>query len=222
MSAAQQNTRDLVESNGRQTATFRFPAAWDAWKYDDEVDPKNRFYQSHVKRAAAVSAVDFVAYDLQADALLMIECKDIRGATADNLPRLSDSPSPDEGQVNAFIKKSNLAVKVDRAKPYLPREFAKNIRDTLVGLIGATRANDPALEKLVRPVIAGKKLVCVLSFEMDALAHWQPGEGGRLLSTLKKAIEREVSFLQNVEVIICSGLNRVAPHSYNWQILVSP
>lgn len=222
MSAQQQNTRDLVESNGRHTATFRFPAAWDAWKYDDDVDPKNRFYQDHVKRAGAVSAVDFVAHDLQADALVMIECKDIRGATAVNLPRLSDQPSQDERQASALIKKNNLAVKVDRAKPFLPREFAKNIRDTLVGLIGAKRANDHALENLAGHVIAGKKLVCVLSLEMDALAHWQPGEGGRLLGTLKKAIEREVSFLQNVEVIICSGLNRVAPHSYNWQILVSP
>lgn len=187
MSAVQQNTRDLVESNGRQTATFRFPAVWDAWKYDDAVDPKNRFYQDQVKRAGAVSAVDFVVHDPQADALVMIECKDIRGATASNLPRLSDLPSQDEGQVNTFIKKNNLAVKVDRAKPYLPREFAKNIRDTLVGLIGATRANDPALGKLAEPVLAGKKLVCVLSLEMDALANWQPGEGGRLLSTLKKS-----------------------------------
>lgn len=218
----QLNTRDLIESNGRHTAIFRLPTAWKAWKYDDEVDTKNRFYRDHVKTCAGMSAVDFVAHDLQADTLVMIECKDIRGATVENLPRLSDHPSQDESKVVAFVKKNSLAVKVNRAKPYLPFEFAKNIRDTLVGLIGATRAQDAALGPLSGEVIAGKKLVCVLSFEMDVHPDWQPNEGVRLLSRLKAAVVREVSFLQNVEVIICSGLNRIPPHHYEWQILVSP
>jgi len=214
--APQQNFRELVESNGRQTATFRFPAAWTAYKYDDEDDPHNRFYRDKVKRAGAVSAVDFVAFDVQADALVMVECKDIRGATADNMPRLQehvDTPKDQAlaeaiGAFKSFIKKRDLPLKVVRDKPYLPMEFAKNIRDTLVGLLAAHRAQNQALQ--------------AFSFEMDALPDWKPYEGARLLARLKAAIEREVSFLQNVEVIICSGLNRVQPHQYTWQIRVSP
>jgi hypothetical protein len=113
-------------------------------------------------------------------------------------------------------------VTVQRAKPYLPREFAKNIRDTLVGLAAAARANDPALRAFAGLFHAKKKLVCVLSFEMDADPSWQPNEGGRLLSKLKSAIEREISFLQNVEVIICSGLYSTPSHHYSWKLVASP
>lgn len=223
-------TRDLVESNGRQATTLRIPAAWTAWKYDDETDPGNRFYRSQVKLATAVSAVDFVAFDPHADALVMIECKDIRGATAENLPRLAGQMDPPAdptlkkaiGNFKTMIKSHGLPLRVERDKPYLPVEFAKNVRDTLVGLMGAQRASDTALKGLAAHATAGKKVVCVLSFEMDPLPHWQGDEGARLLSKLKAAIEREVSFLQNVEVVICSRLSRVLPHPYQWQVLVQP
>lgn len=217
-----QPTRVLVESNGRHTATFRFPAHWDAWKYDEEGNGANGFFQGQVKGASGVSAVDFVAHDAGCDALLLIECKDIRGATDENRPRLSLALSKDEFEARRLIKSAGLSATVARRKPYLPHEFAKNLRETLVGLMAAARAGDPALGALAGLVLGGRKLVCVLSFEMDPLPDWQPGEGARLLSRLKTAIEREVAFLQNVEVVICSGLHATPPHAYQWQIQVSP
>lgn len=222
LNANHDTTKDLLENNGRHTTTFRFPAQWNAWKYDDDEDPDNRFFKSQVQTASGLSAVDFVAHDANSDTLLLIECKDIRDATPENLPRLADAPSADESEVGKYIKKNKFAVTVQRAKPYLPREFAKNIRDTLVGLAGASRANDPALHAFAGLLHAGKKLVCVLSFEMDTDPNWQPNEGGRLLSRLKAAIEREISFLQNVEVVICSQLYSTPSHHYKWQIVVSP
>lgn len=223
-------TRDLVESNGRHTATLRVPAAWDAWKYDDQHDSTNRFYKDKVLRATAVSAVDFVAFDVQARALVMVECKDIRGATIENLPRLAPQLEPPANPaaakaIGAFknsIQQHALPLKIERAKPYLPVEFARNVRDTLVGLLGAARTKDPALQGFAAHAIAGRSLVCVLSFEMDPLPAWQRDEGSRLLSRLKVAIERELDFLHSVEVVICSRLNRVQSPPYQWQIVVSP
>ena len=215
--------KELHESNGRHTTTLRVPAQWKARKYDDDQDASNPFFKNHIKKASGLSAVDFVAHDETANTLLLIECKDFRGddGTLKNLPRLADTPSDDESTVAQYIKKNKLAVTVQRAKPYLPREFAKNVRDTLIGLTAAQRADDPALKGFIQLFHAGQKFVCVLSLEMDAVSHWQPGEAGRLLGRLKTAIEREISFLQNVELVICSGLHTSRPHSYEWEIVAS-
>lgn len=214
-------TRDLVEHNGRHAMTLRFPASWQALKYDDETDPGNQFFKTRVKTATRVSAVDFVLQDADQDALVLIECKDFRSDTAANLPRLSDQPTEDEKAASALLKKQGLKVRIDRGKPFLATEFAKNVRDTLVGLLAAARAGDQALAPFADMVLQQRPLVCVLSLEMDAQPSWRPGEGSRLLGLLKSRMERELAFLSATEVVIHSGLRPQAPSRRGWEILVS-
>jgi hypothetical protein len=221
MTSTSQPTRDLVEDNGRHTTTLRIPAAWNALKYDDEDNPSNRFFKTRVKTATKVSAVDFLLHDADSDALVLIECKDFRGDTVPNLPRLSDQPTEDEKTASALLKKHALKVKIDRSKPFLATEFAKNIRDTLVGLLAAARADDKALAPFYSLVLDHRRLICVLSLEMDPQSGWQPGEGGRLLGLLRSRIERELAFVKNTEVIIWSGLRPMTRSPYSWEILAS-
>lgn len=221
MTSPAPKTRDLVEHNGRHSTTLRLPATWEALKYDDEDDPSNRFFKTRVKTATQVSAVDFLLHDADSDALVLIECKDFRGDTAANLPRLSDQPTEDERTASVLLKKHSLKVKVARNKPFLATEFAKNIRDTLIGLLAAARADDKALAPFQALVVNHKRLTCVLSLEMDPQPGWRPGEGGRLLSLLKSRIERELAFIERAEVVIWSSLRPLAPSHYSWEILVS-
>ena len=221
MSSPAPQTRDLVEHNGRHSTTLRIPAHWKALKYDDEDDPGNRFFKTRVKTATRVSAVDFLLHDADSNALVLIECKDFRGDTAANLPRLSDQPTEDEKAASVLLRKQSLKVKVTRNKPFLATEFAKNVRDTLVGLLAAARAGDEALTPFQALAVNHKRLICVLSLEMDPLPGWRPGEGGRLLGLLKSRIERELAFIEGTEVIIWSGLRPLAPAPYSWEILAS-
>lgn len=221
MTSPATQTRDLVEHNGRHSTTLRIPASWAALKYDDEDDPENRFFKTRVKTASQVSAVDFLMHDADSDALVLIECKDFRGDTTVNLPRLSDQPTEDEKVASVLLKKQSLKVKVARNKPFLATEFAKNVRDTLMGLLAAARAEDKALAPFHALVVNHKRLICVLSLEMDPQPNWRPGEGGRLLGLLKSRIERELAFIEDTEVIIWSGLRPQTPSPYSWEILVS-
>ena len=215
-------TRDLVEHNGLHFTTLRVPTSWNALKYDDRSDPNNRFFDTRVKTGTQISAVDFVVHDADSDALVLIECKDFRGDTAANLPRLSDQPTEDEKAALVLLKENGLKVKIDRKKPFLVTEFAKNIRDTLLGLLAAARANDKALAPFSALVLNNKRLICVLNLELDPQPGWRPGEGGRLLGLLKSRIERELSFIEDAEVIIWSGLRPLARSPYSWEVLASP
>lgn len=221
MTSSASQTRDLVEHNGLHSATLRVPASWNALKYDDKNDPENRFFDNRVKTASQVSAVDFVVHDTDSDQLILIECKDFRGDTTANLPRLSDQLTEDEKAASVLLKEQALKVKIDRKKPFLVTEFAKNIRDTLVGLLAAARANDKALAPFSALLLNNKRLICVLNLELDPQPGWRPGEGGRLLGLLKSRIERELAFIEDTEVIIWSGLRPLAPSPYSWEILVS-
>jgi hypothetical protein len=220
--AAAQTTAELEENNGRHSAFFCYPSVWTAYKYDDEQDPANTFYRNRMKPSSSLSAVDFIAHDQALDTLVAVECKDFRGATPDNLPRLSDLPSADENTANQWIKNQKLKVRIDRAKPFLPKEFAKNVRDTLTGLVAAARANDPALGHLAHLAVSGKPMVCVLVLELDPPAAWLPGEAVRLFGRLKHQIERELSFLDHLQVVIWSSLSPLNPNPYAWSIRVSP
>jgi hypothetical protein len=215
-------TRDLVEHNGLHFTTLRVPTSWNALKYDDRNDPNNRFFDTRVKTGTQISAVDFVVHDADSDALVLIECKDFRGDTAANLPRLSDQPTEDEKAALVLLKENGLKVKIDRKKPFLATEFAKNIRDTLLGLLAAARASDKALAPFSALVLNNKRLICVLNLELDPQPGWRPGEGGRLLGLLKSRIERELSFIEGAEVIIWSGLRPLARSPYSWEVLASP
>jgi hypothetical protein len=221
MTSPARPTRDLVEHNGLHSTSLRVPASWSALKYDDKNDPGNRFFDTRVKTATQVSAVDFLLHDADSDALVLIECKDFRGDTPANLPRLSDQPSEDEKAAQLLLKEHALKVRIERRKPFLVTEFAKNVRDTLVGLLAAARANDEALAPFAALLQDNKRLVCVLHLELDPQPDWRPGEGGRLLGLLQSRIERELAFIEGAEVIIWSGLRPLTPAPYSWEILVS-
>lgn len=207
---------ELVEDNGRHRMIFRYPYNWKACRYDEENDPANAFYKSKIKRASGISAVDFIATDHERSQLIMVECKDFRSATPENMPRLSEQPPMDEKTASQLLKNNKLNVKVTRKKPYLPDEFAKNIRDTLFGILAAQRYGDVILSPFSELFMEGKPLSCVLALQLDIPDSWLPNESVRIVSRLKQVIEQKLSFIKAVDVIIDSNLAEKA--NKPWEI----
>ncbi len=192
----------LIESNGRNQIAFHYPDDWAACRYDEENDAGNAFHKTRLK-GGGLSAVDFLARALDDSELVLVECKDFRQATPENLPRLSREPTADEKAATILVKNAKLKVKVVRAKPFLAEEFARNIRDTVLGLAAACRAADAALSPYGGLLNAAQvKLVCVLALELDSQASWLPGEEVRIVGLLKSVIGQQLGFLDNAIVIV--------------------
>lgn len=194
----------ISEGRGAIELVFEFSDKWQVYKYDE--NSSDNFYNK-LKRYG-YKAVDFVA--VSENSLLLIEVKHVLATNDNSTIRFSfdDSRYTDVLQeVKAKLTEEEVNVVSFRNKrPYLVDEIDKKIRDTLVGLLASYRAKDLKLSDYSRPFIFDNKPVFVIVFLERNEELNQPETFKPMASSLKKAIEQKLSFLENISVDVINTL----------------
>ncbi|WP_353572822.1 hypothetical protein [Candidatus Albibeggiatoa sp. nov. BB20] len=185
---------------------FAFPSDWQVIKYDGD----RGFYREKIQKSQGMSAVDIIATD--GTELLFFEIKDIRGHSEKNRPRLSPKALPEIAACQKLCKE-NRNIKIIRKKPYLGDEIAKNVKDTLLGLVSANYDNNPELKPYYQAIAEKQPLRIILFLVQDEIIE-NNRDTKRALGLLSDKIKQCLQFI-DIEV---SVLNQQIMQHEKWKV----
>lgn len=205
----------LEESNrGGGGVAIRFPGSWPSLRYDATDKPS--FYRARVLVSQNAKAVDFLISSPHEE--LWIEIKDFRGNPANIQPRLSAEPTEAEKQAKKLLDQnaSFEGLVVRRGEPWLGAEVAAKVRDTVLGLAAALRAEDAVLIPFARNVMEKRRIRVVFVLELED----RPDDFKRLAARLQDAIGSQLRLLDEVEVSVTNGA--IGSGDPEWRIETTP
>ena len=173
---------------------FAFPESWRVTAYDDQKGGENPFFKDRLN--CCLSGVDLLATSDDGP-LLLIEVKNFMGDNwSSNEYRFSDAETESVIAVKKFVKNNRHPVSVRPKKSPLVKEFAKNVTDTLLGLLSAHRDNNPELAVFTGDLVKRRPMKFILVTAND---H---AEFKRLAIRLTDRIKQNLAFMDgSVQVI---------------------
>lgn len=201
----------LEEANDGGRIAIYFPQSWPAVRYD-----ASSFHKARMVPSQDAKAIDFLIESPTED--LWIEVKSYLRIPVDISARFSDAPTPEEKEAAEILRTHSnpKAVVVRRKEPALGTEVAAKIRDTMLGLTAALRAQDGVLQAFGRNLVTKRPIRAVFVLEVENSL----GDFKLLAKGLQTSISQRLRLLDDHEInVVNAATGSGDPH---WRIEFTP